>query len=74
MDDRKNSLTITPESLPKVLAEGAATLESKIKSLPARLADRWQQLSQTQTSREGKIVGAACKPPLQCLYFCVLAL
>ena len=66
--------TLTPESLPEVLAEGAATLQSKIKSLAARLADSRQQLSQTQTPGEGKIVGTACEPPLQCLYFCVVAL
>jgi hypothetical protein len=66
--------TLTPESLPEVLAEGAATLQSKIKSLAARLADSRQQLSQTQTPGEGKIVGTACEPPRQCLYFCVVAL
>lgn len=66
--------TLTPKSLSKMLAEGAATLQSKSKSLAARLADSRQQLNQTHMPGERKIVGAACEPPIQCLYSCIVAL
>ncbi|MCX5893196.1 MAG: hypothetical protein NTW80_09535, partial [Deltaproteobacteria bacterium] len=50
---------LSPESLPKVLAEGAATLQGRIKSLSARLTDSQQQLSRTENNLKNLQIAVA---------------
>ena len=63
---------ISPEVLPQVLSEGAASLESRIKVLEARLAQSQQQLAERDRGWKNLQVGVASlravlavtKPPL----------
>ena len=63
---------LSPEILPKVLAEGAANLQGKIKLLESRLTESQQQLAQTQQDLKNLQVAVAslraalavAKPPL----------
>ncbi|MFI5332078.1 MAG: hypothetical protein ACHQ2F_13745, partial [Desulfobaccales bacterium] len=63
---------LSPESLPKVLAEGAVNLQSKIKPLAARLADSQQRLGQAQNDLKNLQIAVASlraalaveKPPM----------
>lgn len=63
---------LSPESLPKVLAEGAVNLQGKIKPLAARLADSQQQRNKTQNDLKNLQIAVASlraalaveKPPL----------
>ena len=53
-----------PESLPKVLAEGAANLQDKIKPLQSRLADSQKRLAQAQNDLKNlQIAGPPSGPP-----------
>ncbi len=63
---------ISPEALPKVLAEGATGLESKLKALEGRLADSQRQLAERENDLKDlrlavaslRATLAVSKPPL----------
>lgn len=70
--EQKSAAALLPKILPKVLAEGTATLQGKIKPLAARLTESRQELAQSQQDLKNLQLAVATiraalsveKPPL----------